>query len=687
VKKKIGVQLLVFCLIYSCVITGPLGFSKSPLHLQFLNTKTIYVDDDFIDDPENHKWNTIKEGITDARAGDTIYVFQGIYPEKVILDKTVTLIGENKDFTIIDAQNQGDCLHISSEQVNVTGFTLMNSGTEIYPQIDSGIEITSDYITISHCNIISNNRGILIKKSHNHISKCTISTNEVGIYVRGNNNTITNCEIINNSKGIGAEQVKDNNFTNLHVQNNQQGIHLVTSQYNSIKNSLITNNNHSGIILEWICDNNKISRCDLSNNGGDGIHVYASTDGNIITECQINNNGDDGIEFFDTVNNNTLLFCDIIGNNNHGIYSHWILTAPPNRMHYCNIYNNGFGVHGEQSQPIAIYNWWGSPDGPSGAGNGQGDEITDNVVHIPWLNEPSGENIPPTIDISSPLEGETVGNNIEIIGWTSDLDGLEDLRVVEIKINEGKWHVVNGTNPWRYHYNTLNNGFHIISARAYDYINYSELLLRTIIVDTLPPQVTLLYPKGGEKIKGTTTIHWEAFDNQDDNLEISLSYSPVGNTNWHTIMVNGENNGTYNWNISLLPNGDYILRISATDDAGNSAYEISGNFTIDRTFPTIKITKPRNGYLYIIDRELIPTLRGNTLIIGKITIDFSIDSALGIQKIELYLNDIVIDILHNPPYKFLLDEQLLGKHSLCVQVHDNENRFATHTIEPLFINL
>ena len=28
--------------------------------------KTIYVDDDFIDDPPNHKWNTIQKGVDDA---------------------------------------------------------------------------------------------------------------------------------------------------------------------------------------------------------------------------------------------------------------------------------------------------------------------------------------------------------------------------------------------------------------------------------------------------------------------------------------------------------------------------------------------------------------------------------------------------------------------------------------------
>jgi hypothetical protein len=47
--------------------------------------KTIYVDDDFEDEPVNHRWNTIQEGINDAEDGDTIIVHGGIYYENFIV--------------------------------------------------------------------------------------------------------------------------------------------------------------------------------------------------------------------------------------------------------------------------------------------------------------------------------------------------------------------------------------------------------------------------------------------------------------------------------------------------------------------------------------------------------------------------------------------------------------------------
>jgi hypothetical protein len=87
-----------------------------------------------------------------------------------------------------------------------------------------------------------------------------------------------------------------------------------------------------------------------------------------------------------------------------------------------------------------------------------------------------------------------------------------------------------------------------------------------------------------------------------------------------------------------------------------------------------------------MDREVIHTFGGRTLIIGKITIESSIDPVNTIQRMELCLDGVLIGTLYNPPFEFLIDNSLLGKHSICVKIYDTANRSAEHIIEPLFLN-
>jgi len=53
---------------------------------------------------------TIQAAINAASAGDTIYVRNGTYYENVVVNKTISLIGENKNTTVVD-RNIGIVLH------------------------------------------------------------------------------------------------------------------------------------------------------------------------------------------------------------------------------------------------------------------------------------------------------------------------------------------------------------------------------------------------------------------------------------------------------------------------------------------------------------------------------------------------------------------------------------------------
>ena len=68
----------------------------------------------------------IQWAINAADSGDTIIVSLGIYNERIVVNKTVNLVGQNPDTTVIDAQGTGAVVTVTAPNVNVTGFTIKN---------------------------------------------------------------------------------------------------------------------------------------------------------------------------------------------------------------------------------------------------------------------------------------------------------------------------------------------------------------------------------------------------------------------------------------------------------------------------------------------------------------------------------------------------------------------------------
>jgi parallel beta-helix repeat protein len=149
----------------------------------------IYVDDDA--DPEWYDAThvrTIHEAIANASEGDTIFVYTGRYTtnngENIVINKTLSLIGEAKNTTIIDGSNgYHDVVTIAAHQVILTGFTIENSA--LY---SAGILIlTANNSVIG--NIITNcTYGIRLDSFESSVSYNTIKDNiftKTGISLSG----------------------------------------------------------------------------------------------------------------------------------------------------------------------------------------------------------------------------------------------------------------------------------------------------------------------------------------------------------------------------------------------------------------------------------------------------------------------------------------------------------------------
>ena len=95
---KIINNTIILLIITGLILTTSTGTPTNQEKKPTLVRETIYVGGS---GPNNY--STIQAAIDNATHGDTIYVYQGIYHEHIIVDKQLTLVGQNKNQTIINS--------------------------------------------------------------------------------------------------------------------------------------------------------------------------------------------------------------------------------------------------------------------------------------------------------------------------------------------------------------------------------------------------------------------------------------------------------------------------------------------------------------------------------------------------------------------------------------------------------
>ena len=100
-----------------------------------------------------------------------------------------------------------------------------------------------------------------------------------------------------------------------------------------------------------------------------------------------------------------------------------------------------------------------------------------------------------------------------------------------------------------------------------------------------------------------------------------------------------------------------------------------------------EITRPKEEYLYIADREIIPTIFRNTVIIGKITMEADVYSEGGIDMVEFYVDDELKFVDEEMPYEWLWDERTFGRHEIKVIAYDKEGNTTSDSQEVWIFNI
>jgi len=197
-----------------------------------------------VDDDGAADFNTIQEAVNQATSGDRIFVRIGIYYEHVIINKSVSLIGENTDSTIVDGNETGSVISITANSVSIEGFTIKRSGL-LANEYDSGIFVDhSSGNNISHNTITDNYYGIsLYSSANNLVSENTITDNYYGISLYSSvNNLVSENTITNNEYGISLYSSVNNIVSENTITDNDYGIIVFDSSTNVIFHNNFVNN-------------------------------------------------------------------------------------------------------------------------------------------------------------------------------------------------------------------------------------------------------------------------------------------------------------------------------------------------------------------------------------------------------------------------------------------------------------
>jgi parallel beta-helix repeat protein len=422
--------------------TGPLniymatsydGYGNVPASADYLYMTEVVPNRTWIvDDDGPADFQKIQEAIDAASDGDTISVRAGIYYEKVIVDKSVSLVGEDRETTIVYGNGTQYALSIWAQHVSLAGFAVTNATAGIRIETSnctiSNVKVFGTYVGIwtyesAYCvisdsliinqtihhgewedfggwgiflesswfydinrNIFENieSAGVAIMGVYVLVKNNTFNDTGVGVIARARASTVVQNQIENSSWGIYLSDSLDNSISGNSITNGDYAIEIDASSNNTVSGNSITNNEY-GICLNSSSNYNSISGNNITNPYGTGISLDQSSE-NTLSQNNIANNTDGILLSYSSDNT-------ISGNNITSNYDGiWLITSSNNTIYHNNLFNNtnqvGFWAE-------SLENVWdnGYPSG----GNYWSDYNGIDLFSGPYQNETGSDGIGDTM--------------------------------------------------------------------------------------------------------------------------------------------------------------------------------------------------------------------------------------------------------------------------------------------------
>ncbi|MFQ6107884.1 MAG: NosD domain-containing protein [Thermoplasmata archaeon] len=265
-----------------------------------------------------NNYTTIQGAINSAGPGYTVYVYSGTYNEKPIVNKPLSLIGEDRDSTVIDGDGIGDVFQVTADWVNVTGFTVLKGGWD-----SGGVGLRYvENCTISGNRFLNNSHAAiyLYNAPWTRAMDNNVSDSQFGIYIEYSNDSVVVGNEVHFSRANAIHSlfsdnviIADNKVSSQlgngillsHTTNNTvidntvyaadtDGVYVIDSDGNYIFHNNVSGVSRCGIDL-WRSSYNIISRNNTVFDNGYGIGLQINSTHNTVRDNTIVSNTAEGI--------------------------------------------------------------------------------------------------------------------------------------------------------------------------------------------------------------------------------------------------------------------------------------------------------------------------------------------------------------------------------------------------------
>lgn len=203
----------------------------------------------------------------------------------------------------------------------------------------------------------------------------------------------------------------------------------------------------------------------------------------------------------------------------------------------------------------------------------------------------------PRATVLSPSLDTTVRGIVTIKGSASDANGIA---TVELSFDNAlTFNQVRGTTEWTYRLDTriLKDGLHSLYVRPTDNYETTGFFAGLISVDNTPPELSLDVPVDMKTYRGKIPLSGRVSDNQElMSCEVYLFNKTAPETHQKKVSLPLDPIISMEIDTGNLPAGEYGLRITATDKAGNQT-TVSRDIQVDPSYfdEQIAIATPVRG--------------------------------------------------------------------------------------------